>query len=64
MKKRYYKEKNEPRWKRTIKGDIKKLRQEVDLLTRDLKGEQGSKKKLKMKVLYEKYRVNRLKNCD
>ena len=37
---------------------------DVDLLTRDLKGEQGSKKKLKMKVPYEKYRVERLKNCD
>ena len=59
MKKRNYKEKNEPRWKRRIKGDKKKLRQDVNLLTRDLKRELGSKKKEKMKELYEKYRVKR-----
>ena len=38
LKKRDYREKNEPRWKRRIEGDIKKLRQDVNLLTRDLKG--------------------------
>ena len=59
LKKRDYKEKNEPRWKRRIEGDIKKLRQDVNLLTRDLKGKLGSKKKQKMKELYEKYRVKR-----
>ena len=59
LKKRDYREKNEPRWKRRIEGDIKKLRQDVNLLTRDLKGELGSKKKQKMKELYEKYRVKR-----
>ena len=59
LKKRDYKEKNEPRWKRKIEGDVKKLRQDVNLLTRDLKGELGSKKKQKMKELYEKYRVKR-----
>ena len=47
LKKRDYKEKNEPRWKRRIEGDIKKLRQDVNLLIRDLKGELGSKKKQK-----------------
>ena len=47
LKKRDYREKNEPRWKRRIEGDIKKLRQDVNLLTRDLKGELGSKKKKK-----------------
>ena len=31
------------------------MRQDGNLLTRDLKGEQGSKKKQKMKELYEKY---------
>ena len=36
LKKRDYREKNEPRWKRRIEGDIKKLRQNVNLLTRDL----------------------------
>ena len=45
LKKRDYREKNEPRSKHRIKGDIKKLRQEVNLLTRDLKGELGSKRK-------------------
>ena len=59
LTKRDYREKNEPRWKRRIEGDIKKLRQDVNLLTRDLKGELGSKKKQKMKELYEKYRVKR-----
>ena len=35
-------------------------------MTKDLKGELGSKKKQKMKELYEKYRVKkkRIKNCD
>ena len=59
LKKRDYSEKNERRWKRRIEGDIKKLRQDVNLLTRDLKGEMGSKRKQKMKELYEKYRVKR-----
>ena len=44
LKKRNYREKNEPRWKRRIEGDIKKLRQDVNLFTRDLKGELESKK--------------------
>ena len=64
LKKRDYREKNEPRWKRRIEGDIKKLRQDVNLLTRDLKGEFGSKKKQKMKELYEKGQEKRIKNCD
>ena len=54
-KKRDYRGKNEPEWKRRIEGDIKKLRQDLKLLTRDLKRELGSKKKQKMKELYEKY---------
>ena len=48
LKKRDYREKIDPRWKRRIEGDIKKLRQDVNLLTKDLKGELGSKKKQKM----------------
>ena len=59
LKKRDYREKNEPRRKHRIEGDVKKLRQDVNLLTRDLRGELGSKKKQKMKELYEKYRVKR-----
>ena len=54
LKKRDYREKNEPRWKRKIEEDIKKVRQEVNLLTRDLKGELGSKKIQKIKELYKK----------
>ena len=54
LKKRDYREKNEPRWKSKIEGDIKKVRQEVNLLTRDLKGELGSKKIQKIKELYKK----------
>ena len=51
LKKRDYREKNEPRWKRRIEGDMKKLRQYVNLLTRDFKEELGSKKKQKIKEL-------------
>ena len=42
-----------------IEGDLKKLRQDVNLLTRGLKGELGSKKKKEMKVLYKKYTVKK-----
>ena len=49
LKKRHYRQKNEPRWKRRTEGDMKKLGQVVNLLTRDLKVEFGSKKKQKMK---------------
>ena len=59
LKKRDYREKNEPRWKRRIEGDIKKLTEDVNLLTGDLKGELRSKKKQKVKELYEKYRVKK-----
>ena len=59
LKKTGYTEKSEPRCKSRIEGDIKKLRQDVNLLTRDLKGELGSKKKQKMKELYEEYRVKK-----
>ena len=52
-------EKTEPRWKGRIEGDIKRLRKDVNLLTRDVKGELGSKKKQKMKELYEKYRAKK-----
>ena len=42
-----------------IKDCLNHLSNDVNLLTRDLKGELGSKKKQKMKELYEKYRVKR-----
>ena len=35
------------------------MRQDVNLLTRGLKGELGSKKTKKMKVLYKKYTVKK-----
>ena len=55
MKKRDYRE------KANLDGnaELKKLRQDVNLLTRDLKKEFGSKKKQNMKKLYEKYRVKK-----
>ena len=59
LKKKDYKKKNEPRWRCRIKGYIKKLKQDVNLLTRDLKEELRSKKKQKLKELYEKYRVKK-----
>ena len=47
LKKRDYREKIKPKWKQPrLEGDIKKLRQDVHLLTRDLKGGLGLKKKL------------------
>ena len=54
LKKRDYREKT------SLDGNAElKLRQDVNLLTRDLKGELGSKKTQKMKELYEKYRVKK-----
>lgn len=50
---------NEPRWKRRIEGDIKKLRRDVNLLDRGLKGQLGLKKTQKIKQLNEKYRVEK-----
>ena len=59
LKKAEYGKKNEPRWKRRIGGDIKRLKQEVNFLERELKGELGLKKKRKLSELNEKYRVKR-----
>ena len=49
----------EPRWKRRIEGYIKRQTQDVNLLENGLEEELGSKKKQKMKELYEKYRIKR-----
>ena len=64
LKKAERRKKNEPRWKRRIEGDIKRLRQEVNFLGREVKGELGLKKKCKLSELNERYRVKRkgLKN--
>ena len=59
LKKITYRNRNEPRWKRRIEGDIKRLKQEVNLLERDKKGELGTKKKRKLKDLESGYRVKR-----
>ena len=57
LKKAEHRKKNEPRWKRRIEGDIKRLRKEVNFLEREVKGELGLKKKRKLSELNERYRV-------
>ena len=59
LKKAEHRKKNEPRWKRRIEGDIKRLRQEVNFLERKVKGELGLRKKRKLSELNERYRVKR-----
>ena len=60
LKKAEQSKENEPRWKRRIEGDIKRLRQEVNFLEREVKGELGLKKKRKkLRGLNERYRVKR-----
>ena len=57
LKKAEHRKKNEPRWKRRVEGDIKRLRQEFNFLKREVKGELGLKKKRKLSSLNERYRV-------
>ena len=59
LKKAEHRKKNERRWKRRTEGDIKKLRQEVDFMEREVKGELGLKKRRKVSELNKKYRVKR-----
>ena len=59
LKKAEHRKKNELRWKRRIQGDIKRLRQEVNLLERKNKEELRLKKKRKLSELNERYRVKR-----
>ena len=59
LKKAEHRKKNEPRWKRRIEGDIKRLKQEVNFLERELKGELGLRKKRKLSELEGKYGVKR-----
>ena len=59
LKKAEHRKKNQPRWKRWIEGDIKRLRQEVNFPERKVKGELGLKKKRKLSELNERYRVKR-----
>ena len=59
LKKAECRKKNEPRWKRRIKRDIKRLIQEVKFLEREVKRELGLKKNRKLSGLNERYRVKR-----
>ena len=59
LKETEHSNKNVPRWKRRIEGDIKRLRQEVNFLEREVKGEVGLKKKRKLSELNERHRMKR-----
>ena len=59
LKKTEFRAKKEPWWKRRIDGDIKRLKQDVNLLERQLRGELGHKKKGKLQKLEDKYRVKK-----
>ena len=49
--------KNEKRWKRRTEEDIKRLRQEVNFVEREVKGELRLKKKHNLRKLNERYSV-------
>ncbi|XP_068704348.1 microfibrillar-associated protein 1A-like [Montipora foliosa] len=57
LKKAEHRKKNEPRWKRRIERDIKRMKREVNVLERKSKGELGLKKKRKLSELNERYGV-------
>lgn len=57
LKKKEFREKKDPWWKRRIEGDIKNLKKDVNLLDRSEKGELGQRKKGKLQKLHDKYRV-------
>ena len=59
LKKIEYRKKNEPKWKRRIEGDIKRLRKDVNILERESKGELGERKRQKLLQLRERYRVRK-----
>ena len=59
LKKAVYRKKNEPTWEDKTERDIKRLRQEVDFLKGEPRGELGLKKKFKLSELNERYRVKR-----
>ena len=64
LKKAECRKKNEPRWKRRIKRDIKRLIQEVKFLEREVKRELGLKKNRKLSGLNERYRVKRVRRVE
>ena len=59
LKKVEHRKKYEPFWKRRIEGDIRRLRQEVNIMERELKEGLGGGKKRKLLGLQEKYRVKK-----
>ena len=54
LKKTDHRKKNESRWRHRIDGGVKRLRQEVNFLEREVKGDLGLKKKR-----VKRYRVER-----
>ena len=59
LKKAEHQKKNEPRWKRRIEGNIKRLRQAVNFQERKAKEELGLKKKRKLSQSNKRCRVKR-----
>ena len=59
LKKIEYRKKKEPKSKRKIEGDIKRLRKDVNILGRKSKGELGERKRQKLLQLRERYRVRK-----
>ena len=53
LKRIAWREKNQPKWKRRIQGDVKRLRQDFNLLERERKGELGKRRNRKLKYLEE-----------
>ncbi|XP_063591307.1 uncharacterized protein LOC134768408 [Penaeus indicus] len=59
LKKTEFRAKKAPRWKRRIEDDIKRIRKDVNILARELRGELKHKKSEKLQRLEEKYRGNK-----
>ena len=59
LKKTEFRAKKDPWWKRRIEDDIKRIRNDVNILQRDVRGELSHKKSEKLQRLKEKYRVNK-----
>ena len=59
LKKAEHWKKNEPSCRCRIKQDIKRLRQKVNFLEREVKEGLGLKKKSKLSELNERYRVKK-----
>ena len=53
LKRIAWKERNEPKWKRRIQGDIMRMRQDLNLLERERKYELGKWRNRKLKYLEE-----------